>query len=88
MTTSTHPTRRALVRKMRAAQVPLRAIAATLGISVGAVCREVYEPRSRVTPTKRSVIRHIPVIGWAGSHSCYSVPVSLPRVSILENAHA
>lgn len=77
-----------LVRKMRAAQVPLRAIAATLGISVGAVCREVYEPRSRVTPTARSVVRHIPIIGWAGSHSCYSVPVSLPRVSILENAHA
>ena len=77
-----------LVRKMRAAQVPLRAIAATLGISVGAVCSEVYEPRSRVTPTAKSVVRHIPVIGWAGSHSCYSVPVSLPRVSILEGAHA
>lgn len=82
------PTRKELVRKMRAAQVPLRAIAATLGISIGAVCRDVYMPRSRVTPTKRSVIRHIPVIGWAGSHSCYSVTVSLPRVSMLEVAYA
>lgn len=88
MTATTQPTRRALVRKMRAAQVPLRAIAATLGISFSAACREVYVPRGRVTPTAKSVVRHIPVIGWAGSHSCYSVPVSLPRVSILESAHA
>lgn len=66
--------------------MPLRAIAEALGVSVGAVTWSIYGNRPAVCDTACSVVRRIPVLGWQGSRSCYSVKVSLPRVSILEAA--
>lgn len=64
--------RKELTRAMRHAAMPLRAIAEAFGITSH--------------DDHPSTARRVPVLGWLGSRSCYSVPVSLPRVSILEAA--
>jgi hypothetical protein len=78
------------IRKLRAGGGSIPQIAAALGISYGGVCHHIYGSRGRKRPraTHNSVIRRVPVLGAQGSMSCYDVFVSLPRVSILEAAHA
>lgn len=78
------------VRSMRAAGWSIRQIASALGVSAGAVCHHIYGSCGRKRPhaTQSTVIRRVPVLGSFGSHSCYDAFVSLPRVSILESAHA
>lgn len=78
------------IRHKRATGMSIRQIAAVLGISYGGVCHHIYGSHGRKRPraTQSTVIRRVPVLGSFGSHSCYSVPVSLPRVSILEGFNA
>lgn len=64
--------RKELMRAMRHAAMPLRAIAEAFGVT---------SHNNRPTAGRR-----VPVLGWQGSRSCYDVKVSLPRVSILEAA--
>lgn len=45
-------------------------------------------PRKRPTDTARSYVSHVTTLGSMGSRSCRRLAVSLPRVSILEAAHA
>lgn len=42
----------------------------------------------RLEDTPRSVVRHVTVLGDGGHMSCFDMPVSVPRVSILEAANA
>jgi hypothetical protein len=75
------------IRALRRHGIPLREIADKLGVSMGKVCRAIYT-RSPITPTERSVVKYVPMVGCGGSMSCYYQPISLPRLRFLEGAAA
>lgn len=87
-----------LARKMRSDGLPYDKIGQHFGVSGAAVYYWLHgirrraggRPRQAATPraTQSTVIRRVPVLGAQGSMSCYDAFVSLPRISILEPAHA
>lgn len=50
--------------------------------------KQTFERRPPVRADSRSVVRFVTHHGGGGSYMCFRYPIRLPRISILETAHA
>ncbi|RUM98991.1 hypothetical protein EET67_04945 [Pseudaminobacter arsenicus] len=61
-------------------------LARQFGVNVSAI-RRVCDTAFGVNDTERSVVHMQPVIGAAGSATCYHQPVSLPRIALIDGPY-